>query len=77
MSHGYLVVFIGYLVVVLGVGIWGFRRESYDGYTVADRKVGLPLSVGTFFATYISSATVVGFVGYTTLNGDAIFPTYF
>lgn len=77
MSYGYLAVFLVYLVVVLGVGVWGFRRESYDGYTVADRKVGLPLSVGTFFATYISSATVVGFVGYTTLNGAAIFPTYF
>lgn len=77
MSYGYLTVFIVYLLVVLGVGVWGFRRETYDAYTVAERNVGLPLSVGTFFATYISSATVVGFVGYTTLNGASIFPTYF
>ncbi|HYH30056.1 MAG TPA: sodium:solute symporter family protein [Pseudonocardia sp.] len=77
MNYGYLAVFIGYLVVVLGVGVWGFTRETYDGYVVAERNVGLPLSVGSFFATYISSATVVGFVGYTTLNGAAIFPTYF
>ncbi len=77
MSYGYLTVFVVYLLVVLAIGVWGLRRESYDGYTVAERNVGLPLSVGTFFATYISSATVVGFVGYTTLNGAAIYPTYF
>lgn len=77
MSYGYLAVFIAYLAIVLGVGVWALKRESYSGYTVAERNVGLPLSVGTFFATYISSATVVGFVGYTTLNGAAIFPTYF
>lgn len=77
MNYGYLIVFVTYLIIVLGTGVWGWKRESYDGYTVAERNVGLPLSVGTFFATYISSATVVGFVGYTTLNGAAIFPTYF
>ena len=77
MNYGYLTVFICYLIIVLGIGVWGWKRESYDGYTVAERNVGLPLSVGTFFATYISSATVVGFVGYTTLNGAAIFPTYY
>jgi Na+/proline symporter len=77
MNYGYLTVFVVYLVIVIAVGVWGFRRETYDGYVVAERNVGLPLSVGSFFATYISSATVVGFVGYTTLNGAAIFPTYF
>ena len=77
MNYGYLTVFSVYLVTVLAIGVWGLKRESYDGYTVAERNVGLPLSVGSFFATYISSATVVGFVGYTTLNGAAIFPTYF
>lgn len=77
MNYGYLAVLVVYLIVVLGVGVWGLKRESYDGYIVAERNVGLPLSVGSFFATYISSATVVGFVGYTTLNGAAIFPTYF
>lgn len=77
MNYGYLTVFIVYLLVVLAIGVWGWKRESYDGYVVAERNVGLPLSVGTFFATYISSATVVGFVGYTTINGAAIFPTYF
>jgi Na+/proline symporter len=77
MNYGYLAIFVGYLLVVLAVGVWGYRRESYDGYIVAERDVGLPLSVGSFFATYISSATVVGFVGYTTLHGAAIFPTYF
>ncbi|WP_374999843.1 sodium:solute symporter [Aeromicrobium sp. CTD01-1L150] len=77
MHLGYLTVIVGYFVVVLLIGVWGAKKGSYDSYTVADRDVGLPLSVGTFFATYISSATVVGFVGYTSLSGASIFPTYF
>lgn len=74
---GYLAVVVGYFVLVLALGLWGSRKRSYDAYTVAERGVNLPLSAGSFFATYVSSATVVGFVGYTTLHGTAIFSTYF
>lgn len=77
MSYGYLAVVVVYFVIVLLIGVWGAKKASYDSYTIADRNVSLPLSVGTFFATYISSATVIGFVGYTSLNGASIFPTYF
>lgn len=77
LNFGYLSVFVVYLLVVLGIGLWGFKRESYDAYTVAENNVSLPLSVGSFFATYISSATVIGFVGYVTLYGASIFPTYY
>lgn len=77
MNTGYLVVILIYFLVVLLIGLWGAKRASYNAYTVADRDVSLPLSVGTFFATYISSATVIGFIGYTSLSGASIFPTYF
>lgn len=77
ISTGYLTVVIIYSIIVLMIGVWGAKRASYDSYAVADRDVNLTLSVGTFFATYISSATVVGFVGYTSLNGASIFPAYF
>lgn len=77
MHFGYLTVISVYFVIVLLIGVWGSRKSSYDSYVVADRGVNLPLSVGTFFATYISSATVMGFLGYTALNGASIFPTYF
>lgn len=77
MNIGYLTVIIIYFIIVLMIGVWGAKRGSYDSYTIADRDVNLPLSVGTFFATYISSATVIGFVGYTSLYGASIFPTYF
>lgn len=77
MHTGYLTVIVVYFVIVLLIGVWGARRASYDSYTVADRNVNLPFSVGTFFATYISSATVIGFVGYTSMYGASIFPTYF
>ncbi|MGJ9421081.1 sodium:solute symporter family protein [Aeromicrobium sp. CF3.5] len=77
MNFGYLTVIVVYFIIVLLIGVWGAKKGSYDSYTVADRDVSLPLSVGTFFATYISSATVIGFVGYTSLSGASIFPTYF
>ena len=77
MNLGYLAVIVVYFILVLAIGVWGAKKASYDSYTVADRDVSLPLSVGTFFATYISSATVIGFVGYTSLSGASIFPTYF
>lgn len=77
MNLGYLTVIVVYFIIVLLIGVWGAKKGSYDSYTVADRDVSLPLSVGTFFATYISSATVIGFVGYTSLSGASIFPTYF
>lgn len=77
LSLGYLAIFITYLIVILIIGVWGFKQESYDAYVVAEHQLSLPLAVGSFFATYISSATVIGFAGYTTLSGTAIFPTYF
>lgn len=77
MHYGYLAVILAYFIIVLLIGVWGAKNSNYNSYVVADRGVSLPLSVGSFFATYISSATVMGFVGYTALNGASIFPTYF
>lgn len=77
MHFGYLTVISIYFVIVLVIGVWGSKKANYESYAVANHGVNLPLSVGTFFATYISSATVMGFVGYTALSGASIFPTYF
>lgn len=77
IQYGYLYAFIAYLVVILLIGIWGFRKETLGSYVVADRQMSLPLAVGTFFATYISAATVLGFVGYATHYGSALFVTYY
>lgn len=77
MHYGYLTVICIYFVIVLLIGVWGAKKGNYESYAVANHDVNLPLSVGTFFATYISSATVMGFVGYTALSGASIFPTYF
>lgn len=77
MHYGYLSVICVYFVIVLLIGVWGAKKGNYESYAVANHDVNLPLSVGTFFATYISSATVMGFVGYTALSGASIFPTYF
>lgn len=77
LNYAYLAILLVYFVVILAVGVWGFRQEGYNAYLVADHNMSLPLAVGTFFATYISSATVIGFTGYASLSGSAVFPTYF
>src|SRR5690625_616642 len=77
MHIGYLTAISLYFAIVLLIGVWGAKKSSYESYAVANRGVNLQLSVGTFFATYISSATVMCYVGYTALNGACIFPTYF
>lgn len=74
---GYLSVLVVYFSVVLGIGIWAFRKKSYSAYVVAEHDMNVPLAVGTFLGTYISTATVIGFTGYITLSGGAIFSTYF
>lgn len=77
MHLGYLSVLILYFSVVLGIGVWAFGKKSYSAYLVAEHNMNVPLAVGTFLGTYISTATVIGFTGYVTLNGGAIFSTYF
>ncbi|MFG6117976.1 sodium:solute symporter family protein [Thalassobacillus sp. B23F22_16] len=58
-------VLIIYLLLTFGIAAYGFKvTSSSDDYWVAGRSLGVIVSVGTFFATLISSWSVLGAPGY-------------
>lgn len=71
MQQALLFTFILYSVFILGVGLWGYRRESLSAYAVANRDMSLPMATGAFVATFISAVTVVGVSGYASQYGWA------
>ena len=61
--------FIAYSIFILGVGVWGYRKRSFDSYAVADRTLGLGLATSAFVATFLSAVTIIGVSGYASING--------
>ena len=61
--------FIVYSIFILGVGVWGYRKRSFDSYAVADRTLGLGLATSAFVATFLSAVTIIGVSGYASING--------
>lgn len=58
-------VLIGYLLLTFIIAGWGYKITSTsDDYWVAGRSLGVFVSVGTYFATLISSWSVIGAPGY-------------
>ncbi|NDL58886.1 sodium:solute symporter family protein [Phytoactinopolyspora mesophila] len=53
-----------YLVIIVAIGVY-FRRyiSGVEDFALAGRSLGLPVLVGTLFASYIGGATVVGWTG--------------
>jgi Na+/proline symporter len=59
------IVLIVYLLLTFGIAGWGYKVTSTStDYWVAGRSLGVIVSVGTFFATLISSWSVLGAPGY-------------
>lgn len=59
------VVLIIYLLLTFGIAIWGYNvTKTSDDYWVAGRSLGVAVSVGTYFATLVSSWSVIGAPGY-------------
>ncbi|AYY12195.1 sodium:solute symporter family protein [Actinobacteria bacterium YIM 96077] len=60
----YITMISVYLVIILAIGI-SFRRfiSGVEDFALAGRNLGLPVLIGTLFATYIGGATVVGWTG--------------
>ena len=69
MDYVLLAAFIVYSLFVLSVGVWGYRKESFATYAVADRSIGTPLATGAFVATFLSAITVIGVSGYASRYG--------
>jgi SSS family transporter len=62
--------FVVYLLVVLGIGLWGWRQvTTQSDFATADRSLGLLMGVGSLFASFMSALTVIGGFGYASNYG--------
>jgi Na+/proline symporter len=60
----YLAAFIAYLVVVLMIGVWAHRRtRSVMDFWVMGQKMGPGLATWSLVANFVSSVSVIGFIG--------------
>lgn len=64
--------FVLYLLIVLGIGVWGWKQITTQAdFAIAGQSLGLLLGVGTMFASFMSALTVIGGVGYASEFGFA------
>ncbi len=60
----YLTAFVAYLVVVLILGVWAHRRtRSVMDFWVMGQKMGPGLATWSLVANFVSSVSVIGFIG--------------
>jgi len=66
-----------YLVVLLLIGRWGYRKfKTLEGFTVGERKFGKIPMVGTFVGGFVSAASVIGYVSFAYQKGWALITIY-
>lgn len=77
LSLVYLTYFIIYCIVILIVGLWGYRKvETSADFAVAGRSLPLYLATATMVGTYISALTVIGGAGYASRFGWSLLIWY-
>lgn len=77
IDYVYLAWFLFYLLVVLGIGLWGWRRvDEQSDFATAGRTLSLPLAIGSLFASFMSALTVIGGIGYASQYGWAFMTLY-
>lgn len=70
MTKTYISILLVFIAVVFVVGILSARKTQNDeDWLVAGHSLGVITSLGTYFATIISSVTIISNVGYIYLNG--------
>ncbi|ACB86128.1 sodium:solute symporter family protein [Natranaerobius thermophilus] len=53
-----------YVLIILGIGFYTSRYiKNMDDFALAGRNLGLPMLVGTLFASFVGGATVTGWTG--------------
>ena len=71
---GDLIVIGLYLLLILGIGFWASRKvKGTEDYTIAGRRLGFPLLLGTLIGTAIGAASSIGKAGKAYEVGIAIF----
>ena len=69
----YLGTFVVYLLVVLGIGAWGYTKtNTVEDFWVYGRELGPWLATWSFVANFVSAVSVIGFIGSVYADGYAI-----
>lgn len=69
----YLGAFVLYLVVVLGIGLWAFTRtKNVMDFWVFGQDMGPMLATWSLIANFVSSVSVIGFIGAVYAEGYSI-----
>ncbi|WP_331235080.1 sodium:solute symporter family protein [Natronorarus salvus] len=69
----YLGLFVVYLLAILAIGLWGYlRTEDIDDFWVFGKELGPVLATWSLVATFVSSVSVIGFIGAVYADGYAI-----
>ena len=69
----YLGAFIVYLAVVLGIGLWAFTRtKNVMDFWVFGQDMGPLLATWSLIANFVSSVSVIGFIGAVYVEGYSI-----
>lgn len=69
----YLGTFIVYLLVVLSIGIWAFRRtKDVMDFWVFGQDMGPVLATWSLVANFVSSVSVIGFIGAVYVGGYSL-----
>jgi len=69
MDYLLLGAFVAYSGFILCVGVWGYRKKSFESFALADRKMGTLLATSAFVATFLSAISVIGVSGYASRYG--------
>lgn len=77
INYGYLGAFVVYLLIVLGIGVWGWRNvDSQADFATTSGSLSFTLALGSLFASFMSALTVIGGVGYASQYGWAFMTLY-
>jgi Na+/proline symporter len=69
----YLGVFVGYLIVILAIGAWGYTRTTTkDDFWVYGKQLGKWLATWSLVANFFSAVAAIGFIGEFTQVGYAL-----
>ncbi|HSJ08409.1 MAG TPA: hypothetical protein VK928_00810 [Longimicrobiales bacterium] len=72
----YLATFIVYMVVVLAIGVWAYTRtKTVMDFWVFGQDMGPLLATGSLVANFVSSVSVIGFIGAVYVGGYSIMTT--
>ena len=64
VNPAYLAIFVLYLLMVLGIGAWAYRKtNTVSDFWVYGKDLGPWLATWSYVANFVSAVSVIGFIG--------------